>query len=131
MTNKLVYSEFFAINDDMKILDSHTDKTVLSEIGARIARRRLAIPMTQLELAEQAGIGKRTLERVEAGETAQFSTIIRIFRVLGWLPKLDQLLSEPAIRPMEAAARKGKVRQRAPGSRKKKKSESWSWDENE
>lgn len=131
MTSKGNNTILIAIYDDMKILDTHTDKTVLSEIGARIARRRLALSLTQSELAEQAGIGKRTLERVEAGETAQFSTIIRIFRVLGWLPELDKVLFEPPVRPLEAAARKGKARQRAPGSRKKKKSKSWSWDENE
>jgi transcriptional regulator with XRE-family HTH domain len=115
----------------MQILDTHTDETVLAEMGARIARRRLALQLTQAELAEQAGIGKRTLERVEAGETTQFSTIIRIFRALGLLPKLDQILSEPPVRPLEAAARKGKARQRAPGSRKKKQNKPWSWDENE
>ena len=115
----------------MKILDTHTDQTILAEIGERIARRRLAHQLTQAELAEQAGIGKRTLERAEAGETTQFSTIIRIFRVLDLLPKLDQILAEPAIRPLEAAARKGKIRQRAPGSRKTKKSKPWSWGENE
>lgn len=115
----------------MKILDTHTDKTVLAEIGGRIARRRLAHQLTQAELAEQAGIGKRTLERVEAGETTQFSTIIRIFRVLDLLTKLDQVLDEPPIRPLEAMARKGKIRQRAPGQRKTKPSEPWSWDENE
>ena len=115
----------------MKILDTHTDQTILAEIGERIARRRLAHQLTQAELAEQAGIGKRTLERAEAGETTQFSTIIRIFRVLDLLPKLDQILAEPPIRPLEAAARKGKRRQRAPGLRRTKKSKPWSWDKNE
>ena len=85
--------------------------------------------MTQAELAEQAGIGKRTLERVEAGATAQFSTIVRIFRVLGLLEKFDQMLTEPAIRPLEAAARKGKARQRASSRGKKTQRKPWTWDE--
>lgn len=115
----------------MKILDTHTDEAILAEIGERIARRRLALQMTQSELAEQAGIGKRTLERVEAGLTAQISTIIRIFRVLGFLPKLDQALAEPRVRPLDAAARKGKARQRAPGKSKPKPHKPWSWEEGE
>ena len=116
---------------NMEILSTQTDDAILAEIGERIARRRLAQQMTQAELAEQAGIGKRTLERVEAGLTAQFSTIIRIFRVLDLLPKLDQALVEHPIRPLEAAARKGKARQRASGKSKTKPQKPWSWDETE
>jgi len=115
----------------MTNFDTYTDEAILAEIGQRLTRRRLAMQMTQAELAEQAGIGKRTLERVEAGHTAQFSTMIRIFRVLGLLPKLDQILAEPPIRPLEAAARKGKARQRASGRSKPKPQKPWSWDETE
>lgn len=115
----------------MKILETHTDEAILAEVGQRIARRRLAQQLTQADLAEQAGIGKRTLERVEAGLTAQFSTIVRIFRVLGLLPRLDQLLAEPPMRPLEAVARKGKARQRASGRAKSKQGKPWSWEETE
>jgi transcriptional regulator with XRE-family HTH domain len=112
----------------MKILDTQTDEAILAELGRRITRRRLAQQMTQAELAEQAGVGKRTLERVEGGLPAQSSTVIRIFRVLGLLPGLDQLLAEPSIRPLEAAARKGKARQRASGRKKAQRQKPWSWD---
>jgi len=115
----------------MKNMDTYTDEAILAEVGQLIARRRLAQQMTQAELAEQAGIGKRTLERVEAGQTAQFSTMIRIFRVLGLLPKLDQMLAEPPLRPLEAAARKGKARQRASGHSKPKPQEPWTWEDPE
>jgi transcriptional regulator with XRE-family HTH domain len=114
---------------NMKILNTQTDEAILTEIGRRITRRRLAQQMTQAELAEQAGIGKRTLERVEAGLPAQSATVIRIFRVLGLLPGLDQMLAEPSIRPLEAAARKGKARQRASGRAKSRQHEPWSWEE--
>lgn len=116
---------------NMNILETNTDEAILAEIGQRIARRRLARQLTQAELAEQAGIGKRTLERVEAGQTAQFSTMLRIFRVLGWLPKLDQMLAEPPIRPLEAAARKGVARRRASGRARSGQAKPWSWDEAE
>lgn len=115
----------------MKISHLHSDKTILAEIGQRIARRRLAQHLTQAELAEEAGIAKRTLERVEAGLTAQFTTIIRIFRVLGLLPELDHLLVEPSLRPLEAASHKGKARQRASHRRKTKRQKPWSWDKTE
>ena len=98
---------------NMKIVNVLTDEAILDELGARIARRRLEIHLTQAELAKEAGVAKRTLERVEAGQTAQLTTIIRIFRVLDLLPKLDQILPESEPRPIEVMTRKGKVRKRA------------------
>jgi len=112
----------------MKIINTLTDETILAEIGERITRRRLDFHLTQAVLAREAGIAKRTLERVEAGETAQLTTIIRIFRVLDLLPKLDQMLPESKPGPIEVMTRKGKVRKRASSkSRGPAKEGSWTW----
>ncbi len=42
------------------------DDAVLAELGRALAERRIGIGLTQAALAEQAGIGKRTVERIEA-----------------------------------------------------------------
>ncbi len=76
------------------------DDAILGEVGARIARHRLDLQLTQAELAEQAGIGKRTVERIEAGASAQMSSIIRIFRVLELLPNLDHMLPTAEPKPL-------------------------------
>jgi transcriptional regulator with XRE-family HTH domain len=66
-----------------------TDDAILAEIGNRIARYRIDQQVTQADLAEQAGVSKRTVERVEAGASVQFSTVIRILRAWiccrGWI----------------------------------------------
>jgi len=112
----------------MKISNSLSDETILAEIGERIARRRLDFQLTQAAIAKQAGIAKRTVERVEAGATAQLSTLIRIFRVLDLLPVLDQALPEPKPRPIDVITRKGKTRKRASSkARRVKKDASWTW----
>ncbi len=115
---------------NMKIDNTLADETILAEIGERIARRRLELQLTQADLAKEAGVAKRTLERVEAGETAQFTTIIRIFRVLDLLPVLDQLLPQVKPSPIEAITRKGKVRQRASSKRRTaSRKKAWTWDD--
>ena len=112
----------------MKIKNTLTDEAVLVEIGERLVRRRLEFNLTQAALAKEAGVGKRTLERVEAGATAQLTTIIRLFRVLGLLPILDQILPESKPTPIEVMTRKGKARKRASSrGRGSKKEESWTW----
>jgi len=114
----------------MKISNLLADEAILTEIGERITRCRLDLQLTQAEVAEQAGIAKRTVERIEAGASAQVSSLIRILRVLDLLPGLDHMIPEAGPRPMDLLKRKGKVRQRASGSRRPDQSEKpWSWDD--
>jgi len=54
----------------MKISKTLADDAILAEIGERVTRRRLDLQLTQADVAEQAGVAKRTLERIEAGASA-------------------------------------------------------------
>jgi transcriptional regulator with XRE-family HTH domain len=114
----------------MKITSLLTDDAVLAELGARIAARRVELQLTQVAVAEQAGIAKRTLERMEAGQTSQLSTLVRVLRVLDAASGLDGLIPESGPSPMVLLQQQGKVRQRASGRRAKKESaKPWNWDE--
>ncbi len=114
----------------MKISRLLTDEAILAEIGARIGRCRLDLELTQAAVAEQAGVAKRTLERIEAGHSAQMSSIIRILRVLDSIPGLDRMLPEARSGPMDLLRGKGKVRRRASRRRASARSEKpWSWDD--
>ena len=115
----------------MEISKQLTDDVILDEFGNRLARVRLDQQMTQAELANQAGVSKRTVERIESGASAQMSSIIRVFRVLNLLQGLDRIIPEAGPRPMDLLKLKGKVRQRASKSRGKDQPEEvWSWDDN-
>ena len=114
----------------MKISNLLADDIILVEIGGRITQCRLDLKLTQANLAEQAGVAKRTVERIEAGASAQMSSMIRIFRVLGLLGNLDELIPETGPSPMDLLKRKGKVRQRASSPRHAEQTdEVWTWDE--
>jgi transcriptional regulator with XRE-family HTH domain len=117
----------------MKISKLLADDAILAEIGERVTRRRLDLQLTQADVAEQAGVAKRTVERIEAGASAQMSSMIRILRVLDLLPGLDRMIPEAGPRPMDLLKRKGKVRQRASRRRRPDRSnrpeEPWSWDD--
>jgi transcriptional regulator with XRE-family HTH domain len=112
----------------MKISELLSDEAVLEVIGQRILQRRLELQMTQAVLAEQAGVAKRTVERIEAGASAQMSNMIRLLRVLGFLPGLDLVFPERTQRPMDLLKRKGKARMRASSrSEKTPEEEPWHW----
>jgi len=114
----------------VKISKHLSDDAILAEIGARLASLRLDRQLTQADLAEQAGLSKRTVERIETGASAQMSSVIRVLRQLDVLPNLDQMIAESLPRPMDLLKRKSKVRQRASSrSGKKRPAESWTWDD--
>ena len=93
----------------MKITGLLTDDAVLAELGARIAGRRIELQLTQAAVAEQAGIAKRTLERMEAGLTSQLATLVRVLRVLDAASGLDSVIPESGPRPMDLLKRKSKA----------------------
>ncbi len=115
----------------MKIDSNLTDERVLKVLGERLLGIRLARNLTQAELAEQAGVSKRTVERLESGAVAiQLSGFVRVCRALGLLERLELLIPEPAPSPMVQLKRQGKPRQRASGEKAADNSKPWSWDEN-
>jgi transcriptional regulator with XRE-family HTH domain len=114
----------------MKITTLLSDEAILAELGERVSRCRLERQLTQADLAEQAGVAKRTVERMESGASAQMSSLIRVLRVLELLPNLDQTIPAAGPRPMDLLRRKGKVRQRASASRGEAQIQKpWSWDD--
>jgi transcriptional regulator with XRE-family HTH domain len=116
----------------MKLTKMISDDMILAEIGERVASRRIDFQLTQARLAEQAGVGKRTVERLENGASTQMSSVIRVFRVLDLIPQLDRMIPEIGPRPMDLLKRKGKVRKRASSSHSDETSdEPWTWDDKE
>ena len=114
----------------MNINPDLNDEAILEELGKRLTQRRIELALTQQELAEQAGIGKRTLERLEAGASVQISNFIRVLRKLDLLDVLGSLLPETGPRPMDLLKLHGKTRKRASSPRKKYKDNpdtKWAW----
>ena len=97
----------------MKINSQLVDAVILRELGVRLARNRLEQNFTQAALAEQAGISKRTLERMEAGGPTQLVNLVRVCRALNLLDRLEALIPEPLISPVLQLKLQGKQRQRA------------------
>jgi hypothetical protein len=74
--------------------------------------------MSQVAVAQRAGVGKRTVERLEAGESIQSFNLVRILRVLDMLSELGSLAKPTAPSPMDLLKMKSKERQRASSGRK-------------
>jgi hypothetical protein len=80
-------------------------------------------------LATQAGVAKRTVERLEAGAVAtQLSGFIRVCRVLDLIERFDLLVPEPVPSPVAQLKMAGRKRQRASTARPAKPAaKKWRW----
>ena len=115
----------------MTITPNITDEALLSLIGERLARLRLAKNLTQGQLAEQAGLGLRTVQRLELGAAAtQLSGFVRVCRALGLVERFETLIPEEATSPMTQLKQQGRQRQRATGKKAAPGgSKKWTWGE--
>jgi transcriptional regulator with XRE-family HTH domain len=115
----------------MKIASNITDEALLKLLGERLARLRLTKNLTQQQLAEQAGLGLRTVQRLELGAAAtQLSGFVRVCRVLGLVEQFEALVPEEAASPMAQLKQQGRKRQRATGKRAAEgQSKKWTWGE--
>lgn len=72
---------------------------VVKRLCARLRTERLALNMTQADLAGRAGIGANTVSNLEAGRNVGFEAMVRVAMALGrikeleglFLPKLDSI----------------------------------------
>jgi transcriptional regulator with XRE-family HTH domain len=117
----------------MKIQNTLTDTTVLAEVGERLARRRVSLGFTQSHVATEAGLSKRTIARIENGESAQLSNFIRLLRVLDLLGGFDELIPAEQESPIELLRLRGKQRKRASSRRSTPEgpagNSDWTWGE--
>jgi transcriptional regulator with XRE-family HTH domain len=102
----------------MKITSELTDRAVLHEIGERMERRRIGAGLTQAQLAEEAGVSKRTVERIEAGHSTDFLMLLRALRVLKLLEALDQLVPDLPQSPLMLLKGRGRAPKRVGHARR-------------
>jgi transcriptional regulator with XRE-family HTH domain len=104
---------------------------LLKLIGKRIAQLRLSKNMTQEQLAEQAGLGLRTVQRLELGQSAtQLSGFVRVCRVLDLTDRFDTLLPEPPVSPIAQLRLQSRQRKRATGRKAvAPAAKKWTWGE--
>ncbi|MGB7208363.1 MAG: helix-turn-helix transcriptional regulator [Pyrinomonadaceae bacterium] len=110
--------------------EQSTDKAILQEIGERLEQLRLNRNLIRTDLAEQAGISRNTIERIESGDSVQLINLIRLCRALGILSRFEAVFPLHAPSPVAQLKLRGKSRQRA-SKKRSNASDSWSWGDKE
>ena len=104
-----------------------TSEQIEAMLGQRLEAARLLRNINQSQLAQQAGVSRRTITRLENGHGVSLDTFIRVCSALGFADHLGNLLPANQISPVERVRRKGRERKRARSSKAVAHSE-WTWD---
>jgi transcriptional regulator with XRE-family HTH domain len=96
----------------MRFVDLMTDQAVLVELGARLKRQRLERNIPQEELADSAGIGRATLQRLEGGRSVQTGSLVKLLRAFDLLGGLDVVIPERVSLPIAQLEREQRSRSR-------------------
>jgi transcriptional regulator with XRE-family HTH domain len=113
----------------MKLTAQHSDAVILGELGKRLTQARLERNLSQAELATEAGVAKRTLERLEAGQSSQLANLIRVVRALGLAGNFDSLVPEMLPSPIAELKLRGRQRERASRRAQRATRGPWRWED--
>ncbi len=109
-----------------------SDQAILEELGRRIARHRLNRNLTQEAFADEAGVSRATVARLERGRSTNLSNLVRVLRVLQFVGNLEALIPEPPPSPIQQVASGKERRQRASKSTASESEDSpWQWGDGE
>jgi transcriptional regulator with XRE-family HTH domain len=97
-----------------------------ADLGRRIEALRLGRNIQQSQLAREAGVSRRTVTRLESGQSVSLDTLLRVLRALGLSSRLATLLPEPSVQPIERVRLKSKERKRA-SARREPAAGAWTW----
>lgn len=88
---------------------------IVKRLCDRVRAERLALQMTQADVAGRAGVGVNTVSNLEAGRNVGLETVVRVAMVLGRAKELDGLFrprleSLDDVRRYEDTAHRRRVR---------------------
>ena len=79
----------------------------LKALGKKIAELRIARQLKQTELAYEAGVSHRTLQRLEAGEVVKSDGLLKVIKCLDRLEVMMAALDSSGFSPYEMLADAG------------------------
>jgi len=107
-------------------LDEISPSAIAEELGNRLKQARLNANMTQVEVAELAGVTRKSVLNAEKGKT-QLEVLIAIMIALKLTQQLNNFLPVVEISPIQLAKLQGQKRQRASRLRPTIEPESPEW----
>lgn len=106
-----------------------SSEAIIEALCKRLDEIRLSRNLSQAELAAEAGVSRRTMNRLADGQSISLDSFLRIMQALHLTDHLAALLPDPSVRPVDRVRLDGAERQRASG--KRAAPAAWKWGDEE
>lgn len=106
-----------------------SSEAVIEALCKRLDEIRLSHNISQMDLADEAGVSRSTLTRIADGQSISLDSFVRVIQALGLTDHLAALLPDPSIRPVDRVRLEGAERRRA--SSKRSDASTWTWGDDE
>lgn len=110
----------------MRIHGDENNEFLMEELRKRLKEYRVDSNITQVQMAEKAGISPATVERMERGENVRVSQVLSVLRVLGLNSSLELLVPEREVSALDLYLDR-KPRRRASKVRNSREERTWKW----
>lgn len=100
-------------------------KEYLIELGEKIKLYRISKGFTQQDIEDKSGVSKRSISRLELGESIQMDNFIKVLTALGLGENIDILVPDMTKRPSYYLESLAKKPQRVRKTNKNKVSFKW------
>ena len=107
------------------MVDYKSCQEYLNSISEKIKLYRVAMNMTQQELADKSGVSVRSISRLEQGASIQLDNFIKIMSALNLGENIDILIPDQTKRPSYYLEEKNSAPQRVRKSNEKESSFKW------
>lgn len=107
-------------------IESKSSAAIAETLGERLKQARLNADMTQVEVAERAGVSRKAVLTAEKGKV-QLETLVAIMQALQLTEQLNNFLPVQDISPIQLAKLQGRKRRRASGQRSSNEQDSPEW----
>ena len=100
----------------------------IKELGQKIKTYRIMNEMSQQDLEDKSGVSKRSISRLEQGESVQVDNLFKILLALGLGDNIELLVPDQTKRPSYYLEQSGKQPKRV---RKKTEKNDFKWGDEE
>ncbi len=107
-------------------IEDRAPSAIAEELGERLKQARLNADITQIEVADQAGVSRKAVLNAEKGK-GQLEVFIAILSALSLTSQLENFLPVQEISPIQLSKLKGRKRQRASGQHSSDEQEAPEW----
>lgn len=105
-----------------------TNQEYMKELGQKIKTYRVMNELSQQDLEDKSGVSKRSISRLEQGESVQADNLFKILIALGLEDNIELLVPDQTKRPSYYLEKSERKRQRV-GKKSEKREFKWGDEE--